>query len=181
MTRRNVQKNIILAVVLVGIALLVAIALTLQGPPGSNVQSDIKITDWISAIGSAIGAIGTAGALLLGVWVYRRQEEDQRRAQAAAITVTVTPIRSNAGVLEFKVRNDSQLPIYEVMLIASNLNGQDIEQVFTTALPPRDSSSFQLRSGPTDRCRCLFVDSGGRRWRRESTGQLDEITAKRGK
>lgn len=71
------------------------------------------VTDWIGAGANGAAAIGTVGALWVGAITLRRQVNDQHRAQAAAVTVTVQKVRNNNAVLEFAVQNDSPLPIYE--------------------------------------------------------------------
>lgn len=141
--------------------------------------------EWLSAwstfwgaIAAGVGAIGTAGALWLGAVTFRRQVNDQHRAQAAAVTVTVQRTRQDSDVLEFSVQNDSSLPIYEVMLIASD-RGRDVQQEFVAAMPPRTASSFQLRDTGFMGCRAAFYDSSGKRWVRHFNGHLKDITPKR--
>jgi hypothetical protein len=45
------------------------------------------LTDWIGAIATAIGAVGTAGALWVGAITLRRPNDDQRRIQAENVTI----------------------------------------------------------------------------------------------
>jgi hypothetical protein len=136
-----------------------------------------EVTDWISAGSNVAAAIGTVGALWVGAVTLRRQVNDQHRTQAAAVTVTVQKVRNDPELLEFSVRNDSPFPIYEVMLIASD-HGNDVEQEFVAALPPKTSTSFQLRDTSFMGCRAKFYDSSGRRWVRHFNGELRDITPK---
>ncbi|MFF2840522.1 hypothetical protein [Paenarthrobacter sp. NPDC057981] len=136
------------------------------------------VTDWVSAGANVAAAIGTVGALWVGAVTLRRQVNDQHRAQAAAVTVSVQKTKRDQEILEFMVQNDSPLPIYEVMLIASD-HGKDVEQVFVAAMPPNTSSSFQLRDTSFMGCRATFYDSSRKRWVRDFTGQLKDITPKK--
>jgi hypothetical protein len=164
------------AAIALGLAALVIWATNL-GPHGDPKPS---VTDWISAVGQAVGALGTAGALWLGAITFQRQVRDQHRAQASAITVSVEKSRHDAGILEFKVKNDSNLPIYEVLLFAVDRQGNNVEQDFRTVLSSGDSLSFQLRTGgDLMRCRAYFRDSSGTRWSSEASGQLVDVTTKR--
>ena len=131
-------------------------------------------TDWIGAIGSIGGALGTTGALLLGLQVYRRQEDDQRRAQASAITVSMSEPKNRRDLVETELRNDSALPIYSVRLIAS-LNGKDLNHNLKAALPPGGQMSFQLVHEHGMSARAVYLDSAGRKWRRYFNGDLEEI------
>jgi hypothetical protein len=135
-------------------------------------------TDWISAGANVTAAVGTVGALWVGAITLRRQINDQHRAQAAAVTVTVQTTKQNREILEFKLQNDSPFPIYEVMLIASD-RGKDVEQEFLAAMPPNTATSFQLRDTSFMGCRAKFYDSSGKRWVRHFNGQLKDITPKK--
>ncbi|MGO4860033.1 hypothetical protein [Arthrobacter sp. 2MCAF14] len=140
-----------------------------------------EVTDWIGAVGSAVGAIGTAGALLLGVRVYSRQEKDQRRRQAAAVTVghrqdknvMSGPIPRPYVQNRYFIRNDSQLPIYRVLLYAGppDERKHDIREV----LAPGDEASFLMPSTDFPAI-AKFVDSAGTAWQRNGSGRLTEIT-----
>lgn len=135
------------------------------------------VTDWISAGANAAAAVGTVGALWVGAVTLRRQVNDQHRAQAAAVTVTVQKVKNDRSLLEFSVQNDSPLPIYEVMLIASD-RGVDVEQTFVAAMPPKTQTSFQLRDTGFMGCRAKFYDSSSRRWVRHFNGTLRDVTPK---
>ncbi|SDP33916.1 hypothetical protein SAMN04487914_108126 [Arthrobacter sp. ok909] len=132
-------------------------------------------TDWIGAIGNSIAAIGTAGALLLGVRVYYRQEDDQRRAQASAITVSISEARERRDLVRIELRNDSALPIYGVMLIATARSGSTLGQDLKYTLPPGEAMSFQLVSEHSMSAFAIYQDSAGRRWKRYFTGELTEL------
>lgn len=137
-----------------------------------------EVTDWISAGANVAAAVGTVGALWVGAVTLRRQVNDQHRAQAAAVTVSVQKVRNDRELLEFRLQNDSHLPIYEVMLIASD-HGKDVEQEFVAAMPPGTTTSFQLKDTSFMGCRATFYDSSRKRWVRDFTGQLRDITPKR--
>lgn len=180
MSKRTIQI-IASAFVVAGLGFIVwSVSVLAQGPTSDQAPN---AAEWLSAwstfwgaIAGGIGAIGTAGALMLGVIVYKRQEEDQRRAQAAAVTVTIAPVPGFTDSLQFKVHNGSSLAIYGVMLIAMDKHKHDIQQVHSYAIPPGESISFQHTNTGQMSARAGFQDSAGRRWRRWFTGELEEIT-----
>lgn len=107
-----------------------------QPTPTAPPAQTPSITDWISAVGGAIGALGTAGALWLGAVTFRRQVQDQHRAQAAAITVSISPIPNVTGRSWVEIRNDSREPIYGVALVLLNKAQREVYQEFFHAIPP---------------------------------------------
>lgn len=146
---------------------------TAPAPPGKD---DPKVTDWISAAFTAFGSLATAGALWLGAVTFRRQVRDQHRAQASAVSASVEQSSQDHGVLILSAHNGSSLPIYEVLLMARDVQDNYVDQDFRNVLPRDGGFSFQKRTnGILLRCRVYFRDSAGQRWSREASGQLKEL------
>lgn len=143
------------------------------------------VTDWIGAIGNSVAAIGTAGALLLGVRVYFRQERDQRRAQAAAVTVghrTEDRISGSAIPREYHqhfafIRNDSSLPIYHVLLY---IGPQDDRKTEVREVLPAGEEASLLVTTTNFMPFAKFVDTSGVSWKRDGAGRLSEIKDEHG-
>ena len=143
------------------------------------------VTDWIGAVGTAAGAIGTAGAFWLGAVAYRQQARDQHRAQAAAVTVgqrlTQNGIQ-NDDVVYF-IRNDSSLPIYNAVVYTGPLKARREHWMNSQVLPPGEEIYFVYpgiqRAGFTAIGK--FIDASGNGWRRDGlSGALEPIKAELG-
>jgi hypothetical protein len=161
----------------------VALALSVHGVAASSgtTEADNKPSDWISAIGSAVGAIGTAGALWLGAITFRRQVRDQHRAQASAISVAIDAHENgNSDRVRVEIRNDSPLPIYGVILVAKRQNGADLGQELTYAMPTKDIVAFHCDYIHGMMAYADFTDSAGSKWRRYFTGELEELATGKG-
>lgn len=142
-----------------------------------------EVTDWISACANVAAAVGTVGALWVGAITLRRQVNDQHRRQASAVTVGHREDKQHMSTGEIKkriryfVRNDSSLPIYDVLLYAaipSHLARVPRKPAQRDVLPPGEEESFyagSIESTPYAR----FTDSSGVAWGRDATGRLVEI------
>ena len=170
----------VLLVIALGIVTWVIVAEnTTQGrafpPPGPDSSN---AADWVSAIGTVVGALLTAGALLIAAFSYRRQVADKHRAQAAAITVGVRTEREymDTGELrtwyQYFVRNDSLLPIYHVRLYFGPVEKRRNND--RQVIAPSDEVTFDS-SNSDFTAFAKFVDSSGVAWKRDGSGKLIEI------
>jgi hypothetical protein len=140
----------------------------------------------ISAAADIFSAVGTVGAFLVGFLLLRREHrreadraEDDRRAQAARISAWIEMVRKPDGSRElaFHIHNASDMPIYEVELPSPE--GDDTESAeFIGLVPPGQTI---LRPAPAAWTRSYvepepvqieFLDSAGRRWKRDEQGAL---------
>jgi hypothetical protein len=175
------KRILAIAALILGTAAVIFWVVNL-GPHGEPKPS---VTDWISAVGTAAGAVGTAGALLLGVRVYYRQEKDQRRAQAAAVTVGFSEETHTVGkgiprtfkTTKCYVRNASQLPIYRVMLYLGS--DWDSKSEVRDVLAAGEESSFETNSTSATPV-AKFMDTAGVAWKRDGYGQLRELKDEHG-
>jgi hypothetical protein len=177
--RRHVE-NLWLACILVGLLSLITFVsiwvVHAETPPRAAAPAPAaaapSVTDWISAIGGAIGALGTAGALWLGAVTFRRQVRDQHRAQAAAATVMVTRVGRLATV---ELHNGSALPIYAIKLVATYPDANDVSAEFFVGPPhaPVTANNWAFAEGMS--AYAEFRDSADRKWRRHLAGKLEEI------
>ncbi|GAP53466.1 hypothetical protein AHiyo6_00310 [Arthrobacter sp. Hiyo6] len=148
-------------------------AASLQAP-----SSDDKPSDWLSAWGTALGAVGTTGALWLGAVTFRRQVRDQHRGQAAAVSLRIIKqdIRLQRDIAE--VINGGPFPIYNVEVTGRDQDWEDLKGVFKDGHNgdvvvdqlPVYYTYGKLRMGFVD-----FTDSAGTRWRRWAQGGLAEL------
>ncbi|MET3348997.1 UNVERIFIED_ORG: hypothetical protein ABID57_000666 [Arthrobacter sp. UYEF1] len=137
-----------------------------------------EVTDWISASANVVAAVGTAGALWVGAVTLRRQVNDKHRQQAAAITVGNRIWKEQTDIGELKrgvlyfIRNNSTLPIYNVLLYAGPVEARrkDIRQV----LAPGEEASFKMASSDF-MAFAKFIDSSGVAWKRDGAGRIAEI------
>lgn len=165
------KRILAIAAIILGASAVILWVMNL-GPHG---EPKPTVTDWISAVGQAVGAIGTAGALWLGAVTFRRQVRDQHRAQASAITVgsevEARPLQEPK--LLFFITNNSSQPIYRV-----GLHGVISEEHDGTAkadvLAPSKTIGFYAPVRERREVLAEFSDSAGTRWMRDETGQLIE-------
>lgn len=143
-------------------------------------------SDWVSAGADVFSAVGTVGAFTTGFLLLRREfrreadrAEDERRAQAARISawVEVYVRADGARELAFHIHNASDMPIYEVELpLPGRPEGEGVE--FVGLVPPgqtirRPAPPEWLRSyGEPEPIQIEFLDSAGRRWKRDEQGSL---------
>lgn len=164
---------------LISVALLtVAAILVTTGlmPVGTTAQTP-NFTDWLSAIGQAVGALGTAGALGLGAYTFLLQVREQHRAQAAAVSLRLIK-RDAASLMDIaEVINSSKLPIYDVKVKARDHNweslkgdvksGQTEDVVIETLV-------IYFPFGKLSTAFVDFTDSNRAKWTRWATGGLAE-------
>lgn len=84
------------------------------------VASDPNVAEWISAIGQAVGALGTLGAVAVALWLATRdnnrliaERRDHDMSQARLISATV---QRDVGLFYLEVRNDSSGSIYNLIV-----------------------------------------------------------------
>lgn len=109
----------------------------------------------------------------------------KRRGQAAAVTVGKREdfvIGGANSIRRFKehryfIRNDSPLPIFQVLLYAGPADDRSRE--WQEVLSPGDQASFVM---PTSDFMAFakFVDSAGVAWKRDASGNLTEIKSNDG-
>lgn len=166
----RMKRALALAVIVIGIAAIVFWVLNL-GPHGDPKPS---VTDWVSAVGQAVGAIGTAGALWLGAVTFQRQVRDQHRAQAATVTIhnALRYLDKNGHIIT--VTLGSKLPISSVEIKCFDSKGKFLNafvaQVVVDKFEQRVSRDFKI----AESC-VIFTDSAGTRWERWTNGKLIEI------
>lgn len=180
---RYVRLILVIAAIILGITAVVFWVLNL-GPHGDPKPS---VTDWVSAVGQAVGAIGTAGALWLGAVTFRRQVKDHHRQQASAVTVGYEVWKEgfadigevNRGYRYF-IRNDSPLPIYDVVLAIGPEGAKEFR--LRAVLPPGDKEVALVISSESTMVVGMFADSSGIGWQRDgagrTAGRLTEIKIK---
>ncbi|MEV1085757.1 hypothetical protein AB0I98_47380 [Streptomyces sp. NPDC050211] len=89
--------------------------------PGVPVDSGPTSADWLSAYSTAFAAVGTVGALLLGLHLWWQDRIRQRRAQARRVHGHAVPKEgympgTSVRTVEYVIENKSDGPIYVVHL-----------------------------------------------------------------
>lgn len=166
----RVKRILAVAAIVVGTAAIVLWVMNL-GPHGDPKPS---ATDWISAVGQAIGAIGTAGALWLGAITFMRQVQEQHRALAAPVTlqVGINASRDNRHTLNLDV--GGPLPIYNMELVVLDSQGGQLER-YVKYVVAREFHEYVDDALPVHEAYVNFTDGGGMRWGRTSKGKLTEL------
>ncbi|MDF9749175.1 hypothetical protein [Arthrobacter sp. ES3-54] len=177
----------ILAIVINGTSLL-------QGPMSETAPN---AADWMSAISTfwgavagGIGAIGTAGALLIAAFTYkhqvdernrveaerRRKEWDQRSAEARNVAISFDD-KSTKGQMECVVHNRGDVPLDSVLLVFDYTEGKNsIWEVRSVGPlgPKTDSKPLKIPSPATANSHCTFRDTKARTWNLYFDGRLEE-------
>jgi hypothetical protein len=143
---------------------------------------------------NSLSALGTLGALIMAVVVYRRAEDDKRREQASKITVMASPFKrqpdtdGEGKVAEgaLQVTNHSDLPVYSIRAsfgvvypIAVRHGHYDMSM---HSVGPGETRSVKLKSTDEQQetllpqASLLFIDAAGRYWFRLDTGHLYEVS-----
>jgi hypothetical protein len=174
--RRHLE-NILLTAILVGsLALITFVAIWVvnvdmpQQAPASPPAQTPSVTDWISAVGGAIGALGTAGALWLGAITFRRQVRDQHRAQAAG-TAVIVDANADDNTAVISVVNGTHLPIYGVKLMAYDQDFEEIIDEYRDVLLPDTPWDESVATSVVKNANIEFTDSAGTTWLRWSTAR----------
>lgn len=180
------------AAILLGIiAVVIFLSGLLHGPTAAEPPN---AAEWLSAISTfwgaiaaAIGALVTAGALLIAALSYRKQVEDRHKAQAVGVTVgsrteKQPAVKARVAIKDYFpdrekyiyfVHNGSQLPIYRVELVVQDTHSQGS---YRDVLAPGAENTLELEFAPLPAF-VRFTDSSGVAWKRESFGRLTEIPA----
>lgn len=146
-----------------------------------------SITDWISASATGVAALGTVGALWVGVVTFMRQVKDQRRAQAAGVTIWVAHgllgapdgrmDRSQANVFNADA-------IFDVTIECFDRDGRSIlDPAHFDVVPAGHGASgppFAPQIGLSTAL-VRFKDGADRQWIRYSDGRLVELGRVRGR
>lgn len=154
-----------------------------QAPDGSNAA------DWVSAVGTLLGAVLTGGALLIAGFSYKHQVEDKsreaqdrrdqeskaRRAQAAGVSVLTSPSPTQTNSVVMKAYNGSALPISNVLLTCVDRRGQVMGQEMRQVVAAGDSAELERPAKVVDRVVARFTDAEGRVWRSYVNGELEEV------
>lgn len=187
-------QTILLAVLLVGsFTTIICVSFAVQNeipqppiPPvtvpveGPAAWLTARATFW-GAVAGGIGAIGTAGALLLGAYTYMRQVQDKRRAQASRVIVQIDEgSGKGTGYLPPRaiVSNLSDLPIYDVRLRAAPHDAfddglEETKPVLVGEWPISIPRKYVKQSVHVN-----FRDSAGTTWIRWVDGGLAEKMGK---
>jgi hypothetical protein len=134
----------------------------------------------VQAVATAIGGLGTAGALLFVAQTYRREQNDVRRRHASKISVWMEESvrgRSYGGFPYGLLSNTSDEPAYDCAV--SFYAGERLLEVsdIVDTLPPKERLHIATRTVEWTPDLILypavtFTDRNGRRWVRDRNGVL---------
>jgi hypothetical protein len=136
--------------------------------------------DIAGTVADGVAGIGTVGALIWAVIVYRRQVKDAHIDQASKVFVTLLKgdLIAGSNYKELIVENGSDLPVFKlVVVLTSRQPRPEPRRRYTIdRLPARESvtyddvSHFKLEERLM--CSMSFMDAAGRGWVRDANGPL---------
>jgi hypothetical protein len=154
-------------------------------------------TDWIGAVGQAVGAVGTFIAVGVALWLAqrdsRRRDAEARRAQAQEITGWLNAedfnLAEERGKIICTLCNASTQPVFDVVVNLVAIHGAfrrtvagKKDMMFDTyvgILPPGTRCYFLDYPGAVLQVRygveVAFRDTAGRFWWRDGNGNLQEV------
>lgn len=155
--------------------------------------------DWWSAISTAVGAIGTLSAVIVALWLARRQTNEnrlkERRGQAEKVTAWLdydAPVAQNDTYKRFVglvVRNASDQLVYEMVaqvvrsgksdgnVVRTGDQARDFGAMIGSARPGETKSRINDGGGGMHAQYAVeisFRDASGNYWIRYGDGQLVE-------
>jgi hypothetical protein len=169
------------------VAILVALLLILTSPPRSWWYDGLL--PWVEPL-ATVGAFAAAvGAAIFGALIFQRERqrdldlEELRRQGQASLIVSWLQIGDvhNAGVLEYDhvlfVRNASQLPVFDVLIMGTQADGSRIQVWEVDVLGPDTLVTPQLGTYSSRLWLSMtFRDAANVYWKRDSWNVLTAVT-----
>jgi hypothetical protein len=146
------------------------------------------VPDWVSALGQVAGAAGTFAAVVLALWVARRdgrwRRAEQSDREAGQARLIIADMHHDDGRWWVRTTNHSTAPVFDVEVVeVRHPNGiSKVEPV-----PGAPAEVIKLAAGeaidraitpggdPSGVVVLRFLDAAGLRWRREGTAQPQRI------
>ncbi|MDQ0078230.1 hypothetical protein [Arthrobacter oryzae] len=180
-------SNIVTYLLWAGSGILIFTAIILQ-TLNWNAGSEDKTSDWISAFGTAGGAVITGGAALIAALTYQHQVEekiraaankrradfDARRAQAKSVTVSIIEKPDAPKTMQIRVANGSSQAINSVFLVLVDKQRKEPFQKPYYLIPPGTEQGFDRDERIVGAAYANFTDANGVRWRSWFNGDLEE-------
>lgn len=133
--------------------------------------------DIAGTIADIIAGIGTAGALIWAIFLYRRQVQDNRTDQASRIFITLVAADNTVDDhSELAIENNSDLPVFDVLIILVELphDAKANHNEYTSArLHPKEYLTIdRIAATGSHKAAMAFTDAAGRGWVRDTAGRL---------
>jgi hypothetical protein len=132
---------------------------------------------------SWVGAVGSAGALIVATILFWISVMDRKRKQASQVNawqVKIIPTHAFPEI-HYKITNSSDEPVYAVVLKSMcGVEGTFISSLGT--IGPKEEKYKKIFLGGSPRAEqyqpeISFRDAAGRIWLREENGKLKQISA----
>lgn len=145
--------------------------------------------DWVSALGQAVGAVGTLLAVVVALWVAsrdgRRRRAEQSDRDAGQARLIIADVHREGGRWWVRTTNHSAAPVFGVEVVEVRYEGgvSVVEPVsgapavldMLGAGETRDRA-ITADGNPSSGVVVLrYLDSAGLRWHREGTGQPERM------
>lgn len=144
------------------------------------------------AVAGGLGAIGTAGALLVAAFSFRHQVEarnreaedrrqqaaDKRREKARAVRAAVSERDDEPGAFSYycDLKNFGDLPVTDVQVVSIDSAGEEVARRLVGLLIPARPERVIMRGGPVDPSKSFvsFRDTERISWKLYFDDRLEE-------
>ncbi len=145
--------------------------------------------DWVSVVGQLAGVLGTLTAVVVALWVARRDGRRQRVEQsdrdAGQARLVTADVHRDAGRWWVRTTNHSAAPVFDVAVVEVRHEGgvSAVEPVpgapaVLHVLPAGETRDRAIAPGsdPSPGVVVLrYLDAAGLRWYREGPGQPERV------
>jgi hypothetical protein len=140
--------------------------------------------DWWGAWGQWVGGVGTAAATLIAATAFLRQQTDQRKAAAVAVSGWAMPTEASR-LTRLTLLNAAPTPVFDVfarvvyegrtiaMRLLDTLPPGQTELELTDSLPLRGCVADLMTERQGPKVDLLFRDAAGVVWHRKSNGEIE--------
>jgi hypothetical protein len=134
--------------------------------------------DIAGTIADSVAALGTLGALIWAIFLYRRQVQDARTDQASKVFITLMKrYPEDSCYSQALIDNSSDLPIFDVFaaIMPDDGRAKPLEVRRLERLQARERRIIEDIDRKDVVAEVLFRDAATHRWHRDASGHLHPV------
>ncbi|MGI5242119.1 hypothetical protein [Dactylosporangium sp. CA-139066] len=135
------------------------------------------LASWANVVATALGSIGSTGALIVAYRLLRRESERDRLRDVESQLSQANAVAAWTSRSTLTLKNGGDLPVYDVLLEFRHAGPAtyEVQVDYLVALPPGATVTRRLPGAASRRylfVSMMFRDASGRRWTRTSKGEI---------